>query len=327
MSSAGPPSVARSASAYGVTCFLLSQACLALEGTAIRQVGPSLAAEHLVLLRGLGSAVLLGFLFARQGPQIYRTSQPGLQILRATLSFISLWMIFFGLARLPLAEATALTFTAPMWMTLLGAAFLGETPSLLQKGATFLGFCGALIVVGHLPAAWDTASLVLLAGVGLNAAAVVTTRAIGRVDAPATIFLWITCATLAGSTVSVPHFALPWQEWPALLAVSAAGTGAVWLTLLAVQRCNVSHLAPYGYSRLPLSIVFGLVIFSELPTTAALLGSAIILIAGLLPLANGVPFSHPSSRRKPARSPGLRAPAAGSALTIPASQDARRQTL
>jgi drug/metabolite transporter (DMT)-like permease len=269
----------------GVLLFILSQLCMMLDGAAIHHLGPGVTVQQLTLLRGLGCAALLGALMLRggQGLGVFRTPQPGMQLLRGGLSLAALWLTFYGVGRLPLGDATALIFTAPVWMVLLGASLLREHVPAPRWVATGLGLLGALIVIGPAFGAWNWVYLVLLAGVVLNAAAVVATRHLGLRDQPATILAWVTAIALAGSLPAVGA-PLPWADWPALLIVAAAGTGAVWFALLAVREAEVSLLAPYGFVRLPLGILIGLVVFAEIPGVATLLGAALILAAGLLPL-------------------------------------------
>jgi drug/metabolite transporter (DMT)-like permease len=292
---AAPPLPAAASVPRGAALFALAQLCLVLDGAAVHHLGPEVAVQQVTLLRAAGAAALLALLLAarRQAPlAALRTARPGLQLLRGALTVVPLWLVFWGVARVPLAEATAIGVTLPAWMTLLGALLLRERVGAPRWAATALGLAGAALVVvagGGAPrfGAWDAAHLAILAGVALNAAGLVATRALARVgDAPATTLAWV---TLVGLALSLPGALAapappPWgAEWPALLLVAVAGAGAVWFGLLAARACDLSALAPFGHLRLPIAALLGLTVFGEAPSPAALAGGALIVLAGALP--------------------------------------------
>jgi drug/metabolite transporter (DMT)-like permease len=168
---------------------------------------------------------------------------------------------------------------------------LRERVPALRWAATLIGLLGVLVAVGPALAAFSTGHLAIALGVALNALGLVLTRALGRSDPPETILAWVAAV---GLILSVPgalaaSAALPLDAWPALVLVAAAGAGAVWFSLLALRECDVSALAPYGYARLPLAALAGFAVFGQAPTLPMLAGSALILLAGLLPLLAPAP--------------------------------------
>lgn len=268
----------------GIAIFVACQACLLVDGVAVHHLGPSVGVDQLTLLRGLGSCVFVAVLALRAGPDaILHTSQPGLQLLRGALTLVSLWLVFYGLSNLPLADAAAPNYTRPFWMAVLGVVLLGEVVSRKRWTATALGFAGATFVVGPTFGHWHPAYLAALAGALVNAGGIIATRHLGRRDAPATTLAWLTAVTLLGSVTAFGK-PLPLSEWPALLTVAIAGTLGVWFGLVAVGAAEVSLLAPYDYLRLPIVVLLGVVHFAEVPGAMMLFGAGLILVSGLLPL-------------------------------------------
>jgi drug/metabolite transporter (DMT)-like permease len=264
----------------GIVYFVLSQLCLVADATAIHHLGMGgLGVGQIILVRSVGTLALLVFLARDAGFAILRTTQPGAQILRGVLTLVSMWLIFYSLSHMLLADATAISYTRPIWITLLGLLILREVVSPERWAATGVGLLGALVIIGPVFSDWNVVYFVALLGAALNGAAVVASRHLNRLDPPITIMAYVTLVGLVGGA-PFAFEPLPWDQWPALLLIAAAGGASMWFGLLAIRDADVSLLAPYDYVRLPILMVLGLVLFAEFPPWTTLLGSALIILAG-----------------------------------------------
>ncbi len=266
-------------STRAVLLFIAAQLCLVAEITAVHRLGPDFGLAQLTFLRALGMLAIILVSARGEGLRVLRSTRPGLQAVRAGLTVISLWAIFHSIAHLPLADASALSYLRPAFITLMAALLLRETVAARRWVATALGFLGALLVIGPAFAAWHPAYLVAVGGAALNGAAIVASKQLTAQDRPVTILAWLTLVSFLFSPTALAE-PWPWAEWPALLAVATSGALALWLGLLAMRAADISLLAPFDYVRLPVLILVGVLVFAEMPSGATLAGSALILAAG-----------------------------------------------
>jgi drug/metabolite transporter (DMT)-like permease len=266
----------------GIAFFVASQACLVVEGSVVHHLGTTLAMDQLTLARGVGLAVLIAVLARGEGLAVFRTTQLPLQFLRNGLSVVSLWLIFYSFAHLPLADASTLAYLRPVFVTLLAVLLLREVVGGRRWTATLLGLAGALGVLGPGFGAWHPAYGAAVAGAALNAAALVFSRRLAATDRPVTVMAWLALLSILCSAGALWR-PWPWEVWPALMAVAASGALGLFFGQVAVKFADVSLLAPYDYVRLPMLMLVGLVVFLQGPSPTTLLGSALILLsAGVL---------------------------------------------
>ncbi len=247
-----------------------------------------------------------GFVQLEGGWRILKTATPGLHLLRGLLVVFANMTFYAAVAVLPLAQATALFFVAPLFITLLSIPLLGEKVGPLRLTAVTVGFLG--VVVMQQPWSGDvvTGRLVLLLPViaaALYALMQVLTRRLGvstRASALAVyiqssfLFVSIGFFLVAGDgrylegveNESLRFLLKPWI-WPTgddLLVFVALGlcSGVIGYCLSAAYRlANAATIAPFEYIGLPLAILWGWLVFAEWPEPATWLGCALIIGAGL----------------------------------------------
>ena len=115
--------------------------------TAIRHSTQHLPPVEVAFFRNLFGLVVIAPLLVRYGLSLFHTKRLGLHVLRAVLNVVSMLAFFVGLSMTPLARATALTFTAPLFTALFSALFLGEVFRWRRWTAIFAGFFGALVIL------------------------------------------------------------------------------------------------------------------------------------------------------------------------------------
>ncbi|BAU74514.1 DMT family transporter [Metapseudomonas furukawaii] len=227
--------------------------------------------------------LMAGIFLPRAGLRVLRSRRPGLQVLRA-LSLLSTSLLFTaGLQFIPLAEATAVNFLAPVLVTALSVPLLGERVSLVQWLAVVMGFIGVLVIV-HPGGELFTPAILFPLGSALGFCFYqLLTRKLAPHDSPTTSnFFAGLCNTLVMSAL-VPFFwQLPnWEGWLLLLALGAAGMTAHLLLTQAFRHAAPALLAPFGYCQIVFAGLLGFLVFSHTPEASTLAGIAIICLSGL----------------------------------------------
>ncbi len=224
------------------------------------------------------------FLFARIPPRRWlRTRNPSLQALRAGCLVGSLSMLFVGLQYLALADATVISFAAPLFMTALSWPVLKERVGPHRWAAVLLGWMGVIIVIRpglgivHWAAALPLIGAVFFAGFQL-----VTRIITARDDHLATLFY-----TSAGGALLLT-LAMPfvwrwpaWEAWAWMALSGVIGAGAHFCMINAFAVTEAALLAPFNYSRMLWAVLVGWFAFRDLPDAATLVGGGLIVASGL----------------------------------------------
>lgn len=275
----------------------------------IKQLSGGYPLHEIVFARSaIGIVISLMLVKWEGGFHLLKTDQPGLHILRGVLIVVSNMTFFVALAALPLAEATAMFFVAPLFITLLSIPMLGEKVGPLRLSAVAVGFIGVVIMQRPWAAgeALEVSRWVLM----LPIVAAITyalnqlmTRKLGVKAKASVLSVYIQAMFIvtslgfylvAGDGRFVgPHsntsllFLLRAWVWPATgdewvflaLGVNSALIG--YCLSQAYRLGDAATVAPFEYSLLPMAVFWGFVIFGELPVWEVWLGIALILSAGL----------------------------------------------
>jgi drug/metabolite transporter (DMT)-like permease len=211
-----------------------------------------------------------------------RSSQPLLQSLRALCLLLSASLFLLGLGRLPVAEATAISFATPAFVTLLSIPLLGEVVGRRRWTAVILGLVGVLIVVRPGAGTFTASALFPLGSALWGAMGVIVTRRIGDHDPLATTLLWSSGLGLAALTLGSPLWFEP-MDWPAVATAIVMGilyAAAQMLLIVAYRRCEASFLAPFSYAQVLFATLLGFLVFGTLPDAVSLVGIALVAGSG-----------------------------------------------
>jgi drug/metabolite transporter (DMT)-like permease len=213
-----------------------------------------------------------------------RTRRLGGHIARAGLGLTGMTFTFGALLLLPLAEATAISFTVPIFATILGALVLKEQTGWHRWAAVGVGFIGVLIVTqpggGHIP--------LLGAVVGLTSSLLISIiaiqlRALGRTENAGTTVFWFSALSCVPLGLAYPFFAIPHDgaTWLLLVGVGlAGGMGQIAFTA-ALRFAPVSAVMPMDYSGLVWATLYGWLLFGALPGGWTFVGAPVIIASGL----------------------------------------------
>ncbi len=218
-------------------------------------------------------------------PEFARTESPRIQGIRSILLMTTTGLFNAGVWQIPLATATTIMFLSPILVTVLSIFLLSEHVGVRRWAGIGVGFLGALIVVnpfGGEGSAVNHGALFLVAASLTNALYQVTTRQL-RTDHPMTSLLFTVAAGAIVTTCMLPWF---WDTpdlvgWLLFIASGVMGCLGHLCLIRAFHAAPASVVAPYSYSSLVWSTVFGFVIWGETLDARMVLGASLIVAAGL----------------------------------------------
>jgi len=235
--------------------------------------------------RQCGSALCaVGLVAAGPGFKSLHSKRVGAHVGRMALGVSAMALNFAAMIMLPLAEATAIGFSVPIFSTVLAAIVLGEPTGKWRWGAVAAGFLGVLLIVQ--PGSGDVplmgASVALVAAL-LTASVTIVIRRLGQTERAATTVFWFATSSLVPLGLLMIWFAGPHdsETW-AMLGIMALAGGLAQLTLTgALRLAPVALVMPMDYSSLIWALLFGAWLFGEMPTPWIWAGAPIIIMSGL----------------------------------------------
>src|SRR5439155_2890135 len=261
--------------------FLLAGLCLSsLDATA-----KYLVRDHALFLvvwaRYAGQMlVVTPFVWQRGGPGFWRARHPGLQLLRSAFLLGATICFFGGLRYLPLAEGSAITFLAPIFVIVLSGPLLGERPNRARWLASITGFIGIVILVRPGSAIFHPATLLLVVAALCNALYFLMTRKLADESVYTTLFYSALAGTVGLSLILPWHIdasVLTWREGALFLLLGLfAGLGH-WFVISAHLLAPASMLTPFAYLQMVWATSYGFAIFGQLPDRLSGLGMVIIV--------------------------------------------------
>ena len=230
-------------------------------------------------------AVVTPFAWRRAGPGFWRTRRLGLQLLRSAMLLCATFCFFGGLRYLPLAEGSAITFLAPLFVVVLSGPILGERPDRARWIATLAGFAGILILLRPGSAVFHPAALLLLLAALCNALYFLLTRKLVGESVHTTLFYSALVGTL-GLTVGLPWEigggAPPLKDTLAFVLLGLFAGAGHWSIISAFQHAPAALLTPFAYLQMIWATTYGFVLFGQLPDRWSALGMTVIVASGLM---------------------------------------------
>jgi drug/metabolite transporter (DMT)-like permease len=226
---------------------------------------------------------VLMLVLPQDGLAVFRFQRPGMLILRAMVNSVAMLTWFYAVPLIPLADLTALGFTAPLWATILAALFLGEKMRLRRWSATILGFVGALIIIqpGFKELHWAT-YLVLISSACWGVTVIIV-RQMTSVERPNTILVY---QVIFMTILSIIPAAMFWssptsQAWISMVILGVLSAGAHWCHVRAYSMQEVAALQPLDFARLPIIALAAWFLFDEVAGSEVWLGAAVVFGAGV----------------------------------------------
>lgn len=281
--------------------------CISLNDTVIKQLSGDYPLHQSVFLRsGIGIIASLVLVQFEGGWGILRTRHPWWHLTRGILIVIANMTYFAALAALPLADATALFFVAPLFITLLSIPLLGEKVGPLRLSAVIVGLAGVVIMQRPWESTIDVPRVVLLLPViaaltyALNQ---ILTRRLGVETKASALAVYIQATFIMVSLAfyvvagdgrfaegleneSLIFLLRAWtwptaEDWPYFVALGVNSAAMGYCLSQAYRLADAATVAPYEYVGLPLAVLWGWLVFRDLPVWEVWVGIALILGAGL----------------------------------------------
>ena len=219
------------------------------------------------------------------GLAIFATKRPGAHVRRGIYGLVGMVLNFGAVMLLPLAEASTLNFTAPIWAVLLSALLLKDQVGIWRWSAVVLGFAGILVIAqpgsGHFPL-FGTA--VALGGAFMVALISVQIADLSRTEKPLTIVFYFSLVSAPLCAIALPFYATahtPFQ-WGLLAAIGVTGSIGQLLLTAALRFGKVASVIVMDYSALFWATLYGFAIWGVLPVASTWLGAPLVVAAGLL---------------------------------------------
>ena len=220
----------------------------------------------------------------RSGNGFWRTNHLRIQLVRSLCLVMATLFFFGGLRYLPLAEATAITFLAPMFAIALSMPVLRERPTRPRWIAAIAGFLGILFLVRPGSAVFHPATVLLVLAAISNAFYQLLTRRLTKDSSHTTLFYSGLVGTIA-LTALVPFTEVPSEvtarEGFFLVLLGALAGIGHWLLIGAYLRAPASLVAPFTYLHMIWATTYGYLIFGQLPDAISMAGMAVIVGSGV----------------------------------------------
>lgn len=272
----------------GIACFLLALLANALFDAGAKHLLETYPAPFLNVMRYITVTTLGLFMLTRHGRLPSWSTLPHKRLLLARgLALATVGTCFMtALIWMPLSEATAIYFTAPLIMVVLSPWILGERVSAVQWISVAIGLCGMLFIVrpGNALAPLGTL-LMVISAVCYAVFQLLTRKLAGRIDTRVQYL----CAALTCLAATLPPAILfPPAAWPGpgdwllIIGLSAINGSAQVLFLTAFRHVDAATLAPLNYLQLLMAVLLSATIFDRPPDILAVTGMAMIAAAGIL---------------------------------------------
>jgi drug/metabolite transporter (DMT)-like permease len=273
---------------------LLSALLFAMMAVLVRHVGETFPVGQIVFFRSAFAIVPVVIIYAyrRELEAAIRTTRPLRHVWRGLTALGSMFCNFSALARLPVVDATAISYLAPLLTVAMSAVFLKERVRFFRWSAVLIGFAGVMVMLVpqlHLAQSTAAATGAIGAAFGLvatvfTAASTIQTRALTHTETTSSIVIYFSVICAMGGLVTLPF---GWIAPDALQFAALVGTGlcgglAHIFVTESYRLAPASLVAPFDYTSMLWALVLGFFIFGEIPSGYVFAGAGIITVAGLL---------------------------------------------
>lgn len=291
------------ANVKGISFLVLAMLIISLQGIVVKWIGGDYSVLEMVIFRNLVALPFTLLFFRFEGRWgLPTTPLFKFEFIRGIFLFLSYTTAMMGLAALPLAEVEAIRFSGPMVITLLSVVLLREKVSSYRWLALAVGFIGVLFIVRPGSATFNLGSIFILLSVFFYALTVMVTRKLYATDSSATMAYFSSLVYLGAAMIlaplalaigevpdahpSVAFFLRSWAMPTLLDGIIMAGLGLVWagwtyFMARAYSLAQASVAAPFEYLSLPINLMWGFVIFQEIPQLTTWVGALLTLLSGV----------------------------------------------
>lgn len=258
--------------------------CVALVGTLAKVSGQYTSTGVLLLSQNAICLVFLLPVAVKGGWRSLRTSRIGLHLLRAGAGTACWYALFFAIERIPLANATLLTYSAPLWMPLIAWAVTRQRVAAATWIGAGLGFAGVVLVLQPQGHDLRIGELSALAGALTLAVAMMTVRWLGATEPVTRILVYyFGLSTLLSMPIAVADWApVPLSVWPWLTGLGFAQLFSQILIVVAYRYASAEKLGPFIYTVIVFTAVIDWAVWDHAPTLSTYLGMILVIGGGVM---------------------------------------------
>jgi drug/metabolite transporter (DMT)-like permease len=268
----------------GIALILASTVFLGASDVTAKYLSATLPSIEIAWIRFLVFALIMSPAMVPGSPlYALRSQRPGLQAMRGVALLGSSLFFISGLRFLPIAEASATGFVAPLFVTALSIVFLGETVGVRRWLATAVGLIGVLIILRPGTGAFHPAAFFPIVSALAWACTLIMTRMMSGRDHAITTMTYssIVGVCILSALVPLVWVAPSWHDILFGVFIGLASTAGQWIVVLAFRYADASVLAPFSYTQLLWVSILGFVIFGEVPDVWTVTGAVFIVGSGL----------------------------------------------
>ncbi|ADZ69889.1 DMT family transporter [Polymorphum gilvum] len=250
----------------------------------IKLAGERLSVFQILLVRQSVMILVVAPVILRGLPGSLYTKRPSLQALRVICAATAMICGFTAVIHMPLADATAISFSKTFFITVFAILFLGETVGRHRWAATIVGFLGVLLMLRPQGDGFvDIYAVLALVGAAGAGMVMIILRILTRTDQPSTILTYQ--ALFVGLIALGPALYL-WipptpQEWALLIVTGLVSWAGQMCNIRAFRAGEATAIASLDYTRLLYATAIGIVVFGDWPASVTLAGAALIIAASL----------------------------------------------
>ena len=218
------------------------------------------------------------------GMKLLRTQRLALQVLRGVILVASTGFFYLSLQYMPLAETAAISFVAPLFVTLLSGPFLKEKVRTRQWVTVSVGFLGVLVIVRPGGAIFQPAcAFPVITALFFSVYQILTRKLAGREHPLTTLFYTGLMGSVVSSALLPFHWVTPnLLQGGLMIGVGILGASGHLFLIRAAEHASPAVLAPFAYTQLIWSTVLAFLVFGDFPDKVTMMGMAIIVLAGML---------------------------------------------
>lgn len=267
----------------GIGLMLLGIFMFSLNDVLGKWLAGTYSVGQILVFRSLAACIVLAPFVIRAGPMtMLAVRRPWLQVLRVVLSTAEVASFYLAVSVLPLADAMTYYLAGPIYVTVLAAVLLHEEVGWRRWTAVLVGFAGVVITLQPQGGSWGWWPLIPFAGSVLFAFLMIVTRSL-RGTPDLTMVVWQIVAALIFGMIEAPFGWVPVKGYDALLmgVLGIVAIGAIVCVNRSLAVAPASVVVPFQYSIIIWAVLFGFLVFGDVPTWTTLVGAAIIIGAGL----------------------------------------------
>ncbi|MGQ3214451.1 MAG: DMT family transporter [Shinella sp.] len=282
----------RHALTVGIGLVIIGYFLFALNDVVAKFLVASFGVGQVLTIRAIGAFAVLVPLARQQGEHPFRNvHRPLVQILRALLITLDTALFYAAVVYLPLADVMTFYMAGPIYMTVASHFLLGERAGWRRWSAVLLGFIGVVVALDPSTSAFSAPAWFALIGGLAYALTLVLNRSLAQTgDATLGIYQGLATFILAGAASVFDWRSFTMAEGASMLLLGVIGAFAHLVVTRSLKLAPVSILAPFQYTLLLWGMLFGFLFFGDVPGPNMIVGSAIIVVAGLF-------ISHRKARK------------------------------